>query len=389
VLEPTLAAAQSPLGSRLAPDIARSAELLSLAESRTIDDRHRLMLGVIALCNANPPSEGCEPVLSDIFLRLARDAEIQIRKTLAEQLADSEWVPRALLDLLVMDEIEIARPVIARSPLLRDEDLMRILLEATLDHQVEVARRSNISGRVADAIIEAAIPAPLTALAANTTAELSEGGLKRLIEQARRIAALRVPLSRHPRLNRRLANELYALVGEALRSELQARFADAGPGLPAAITAAIETASIKPSSPSLTVLLSSAVGTDCDREEMDRRLVDKLQASGQLKASFLVRAVRERQLGLFEHGLSALSGFSLTLVRKAVRHEGPEPLYLACATVGIDRAVFPTLLGETRRMTGGSPGSVISSDFLGRSLSPTEAGYAFRLFMETQSGSPV
>lgn len=389
VLEPPLAAAPTPQVAQNAPDITRSAELLSLAESRSVDDRQRLMLGVVALCNANPPSEGCAPVLSDIFLKLARDAETRIRQTLAEQLADAEWAPRALVDLLVMDEIDIARPVIARSPLLRDEDLMRILVEATLDHQVEVARRPHISGRVADAIIEAAVPAPLTALAHNATAEISEGGLKRLIEQARRIAALRAPLSRHPRLNKRLADELYGLVGEALKSELQHRFVDAGPALPAAITAAIEAASQRPVSPSMTVLLSASVENESDREEMDRRLVDKLQGSGQLKAGFLVRAIREKQLGLFEHGLSALSGFPLALVRKAVRYEGPEPLYLACAAVGIDRAVFPTLLGETRRLTGGSPGSVIASDFMGRSLSPTEAGYAFRLLMEPQSSQPV
>ena len=37
-------------------------------------------------------------------------------------------------------EIEIARPVIALSPLLKDKDLVQLLLQATLDHQVEIAR---------------------------------------------------------------------------------------------------------------------------------------------------------------------------------------------------------------------------------------------------------
>lgn len=374
--------------SQETPNIARTADLLALAGSRSVDDRQRLMLGVVALCNANPPTDGCEPVLSDIFLALARDAETRIRQTLAEQLADAVWAPRALLDLLMMDEIDVARPVIARSPLMRDEDLLRILVEATLEHQVEVARRPHISGRVADAVIDTGLPAPMTALASNATAEIGESGLQRLIEHARRIAALRSPLSRHPRLNQKLAMTLYAMVGDALRTELQSRFVDAGPALPAAISSAIESAAARPQSPSMTVLLASSGDGAGDRDEMDRRLVGKLQMSGQLKAGFLVRAVREKQLGLFEHGLSALSGFPLGQVRQAVRRGAPDALYLACAAVGIDRAVFPTLLKEMRALTGGLPGDE-AAEVTTRSLTPIEAGYAFRLLMETETGLPV
>lgn len=374
--------------SQSSTDIAPSADLLALAASRSVDDRHRLMLGVVALCKANPPTDGCAPALSDIFLTLARDAEARIRQTLAEQLADVPWAPRALLDLLMLDEIDIARPVIARSPLMRDEDLLRILVDATLEHQVEVARRPHISGRVADAVIDMAQPAPMAALAANTTAEISEAGLGRLIEHARRIAALRSPLSRHPGLNQKLAMTLYAMVGDALRTELQARFVDAGPALPEAIASAIEAAASKPRSPAMTVLLASSSDRDGDRDEMDRRLVGKLQASGQLKAGFLVRTVREKQIGLFEHGLSALSGFPLGQVRQAIRRAAPDALYLACAAVGIDRAVFPTLLKEMRALTGGLPGDE-AAEVTTRSLTPIEAGYAFRLLMETETGLPV
>lgn len=366
-----------------------AADLLNLARSHNLDDRQRLMLGVVALCRTQAPTDDCAPALSDIFLRLARDAETHIRQTLAEQLSDAAWAPRPLLELLVRDEIEIARPLIARSPLLRDEDLMRILVEASVDHQVEVARRPNISGRVADAIIDAAQPAPMAALAGNSTAEISEPGLMRLIEQARRIAALRAPLSRHPRLNQRLAQQLYGLVGEALRSELQSRFTDAGANLPAAITAAIEAASDRPRAPAMNVLLVTSGHGQGDRDEMDRRLVDKLQASAQLKPGFLVRAVREQQLGLFEHGLSAMSGIPLARVRHAVRRPSADALYLACAAIGIDKAVFPTVLKGVRALTDGLPGDDDASDILLRSLSPVEAGYAFRLLMESGTGLPV
>jgi uncharacterized protein (DUF2336 family) len=371
-----------------APRQTDVAGLLDLAASRTGDDRARLMMGVVALCRAQPPGAAAEPVLGDIFLKLVRDAEMNIRQVLAENLADAAWVPRALLDLLMLDEIEIARPLIARSPLMRDEDLLRVLIEATIEHQIEVARRPRLSARVADAVIDTGEPAPLTALAGNETAEISEGGLQRLIEEARRVAALRVPLSRHPRLNRRLAQTLFNLVGDALKEDLQSRFAEAGPMLAPAITAAIENAIDRPR-PAMTVLLAPSGAGGGDRDEMDRRLVDKLARSGQLRPGFLIRAAREKQLGLFEHALATLSGHPLSQIRDAVRRSSAHALYLACAGVGIDRAVFPTLLGEVRRLTGGLPGADSPPDLSGRTLTPMEAGYGFRMLMETNAAGPV
>jgi uncharacterized protein (DUF2336 family) len=362
--------------------------LLGLARSRTQDDRARLMMGIVSLCQTRSPEAAAEPVLGDIFLNLVRDAETALRQTLAEQLAESDWAPRALLDLLMLDEIEIARPLIARSPLIRDEDLIRILVEATIEHQIEVARRPRLSARVADAVIEGGQAAPLTALAGNTTAEISDGGLQRLVEEARRLAALRAPLSRHPRLNRDLAKTLYALVGDALRNELESRFSETGPALAPAITAAIEETLERPRA-AMTVLLSPSGSGQDDRDEMDRRLVDKLAGSGQLRPGFLIRALREKQLGLFEHALSVLSGHPLTQIRQSVRRNSADALYLACAGIGIDRAVFPTLLIELRRLNSGLPGHESPPDLSGRTITTMEAGYGFRMLMEAPVGGTV
>ena len=385
-LEPALAAL--PMLDRQEPESVGADGLLDLAQSRSSDDRTRLMMAMIALCKAQKPSLTSASLLGDIFLKLIADAEADIRRTLAEDLADAAWAPRGLIDLLMLDEIEIARPIIARSPLLRDEDLIRILLEATVDHHIEVARRPQISARVADAVIAAGQAAPMTALASNATAEISEGGLQRLIEEARRLAALRAPLARHPRLNRRLAQILFNLVGEALREELQGRFVEAGPALAPAIAAAIENEIDRPR-PTMTVLLTPSSAGAGDRDEMDRRLVDKLAASGQLRAGFLIRAVREKQLGLFEHALASLSGHPLSQIRAAVRRPSADAVFLACAGVGIDRAVFPTVLKELRQLTGGLPGAENPPELSGRVLSPVEAGYGFRVLMEESPAAIV
>lgn len=354
-------------------------ELLALARDTSVEARNRLLLGVIALCDACPPSGELSPVLGEIFLTLARQAEREVRKVLSENLARAEWAPAALVNVLALDEFEIARPILASSPVLQDDDLLRVLIEASLEHQIAVARRPGISGRVADAVIDRAEPAVLMALTTNRTAEISAEGVRRLVEHSRRIAALRGPLTRHPLLTEALAEQMYHWVGTALRQSISARFSVNDQALGAAVYDAVERV-LRPVSP-------DPVEVDQpDRDEMERRLVDKLQSAGQLRPGLLIRAVREKRLSLFAHSLAALSGFSVSQVRMALSAATPEALYYSCAAVGIDRAVFPTLLAELRKLNESLPGDRGEQVWLRGAISQSSAVRAFKALMDVDSG---
>lgn len=348
------------------------ARLIALARSRSSDDRQRLLLAVAALCDANPPGVELSPILSEIFMTLAQQAEREIRAVLADRLATAEWAPAALIHMLALDDIEIARPIIAASPLLKDEDLIRILVEATLEHHIEVARRPHLSGRVADAVIDRGEPAVMTALAGNRTAEVSDDALRRLVESSRRIAGLRAPLTRHPRLNEQLATQLYQWVGQALRQSIGERFRVDEDALSQAVDAAVgaRTASWN--------TLPAPAPVDPGMLEMERRLIDKLKAAGQLRAGFVVRALRENRRTLFEYALASLGELPLDQVRAAVLSDTPQPLYLACVAVGIDRSVFVSLLDDLRRLTGGWPSEQINGPWTPLALTSDEAMRLFR-----------
>ena len=358
-----------------AADAPAVQDLLELARDRSTDARERLLMGVLSLCDAHPPAGELSPVLGEIFLTLARQAEREVRRALSLRLAEVDWAPRELVNVLAMDEIEIARPILAGSPVLQDEDLLKVLVEATLEHQIAVARRPNLGGRVADAIIDRADPATLTALASNRTAGISIDGLRRLVEHSRRVAALRSPLTRHPGLTEQLAEQMYIWVGAALRESICSRFQVDERKLAALVQQAVDDAARAD---------EHAGGPAADepgRDEMERRLVDKLQTAGQLKAGYLIRAVRERRLGLFAHGLAALSGFSVVQIREALNSGTPEPLFYACSAVGIDRAVFPALLTELRLLNHGAPGDSGDRIWLRGDISPTSAARAFRALL--------
>lgn len=363
---------QLPLANRSAPP---AGELLALARDPAPDSRQRLLLGVLALCDASPPSGTLSPVLGEIFLSLAQQAEREVRRALAERVAGVDWAPKALVNLLARDEIEIARPVLLESPVLQDDDLLRVLIEASLEHQIAIARRPRLSSQMADAVIDRGEPAVLTALATNRSADVSSDALRRLVEHSRRIAALRGPLTRHPRLTQALAEEMCRWLGAALRQSIAARFEVDGQRLGTAVYDAVE---------GVLRSASDAPVETPERDEMERRLAAKLHSAGQLRAGVLVRAARERRLGLFVHGLALLGGFSTAQVRSALAAPAPEALYYACAAIGVDRAVFPSLLRDLRSMNQGLPGDEGAAVWLRGALSSASAARAFRTLVEPE-----
>ncbi len=343
---------------------AQADRLLKLAQERAPADRERLLLAIADLCDSADSvgaldTQQVQALLNDIFMCLVVQAEREIRRRLADKLAHAAWAPRALINILALDDIEIAGPVIAASPVLQDRDLIRLLVEATIEHQIEVARRPNIGPLVVDAILTQEDPAVLTALACNDTADISADGMQRLVSAARRIPALGPPLVRHQRLSESLAEQLYAWVGASLRTAIAARFEVDSKALDAAVAETVRDvhagypadASAKGPPGALT----PAPPPSRERQETEQRLIAKLHDAGQLRPSYLLRALREGKLSLFEAALAKLGGFSQEQIHVAVISDRPELLALACVAVGVDRSVFPTLIGLVRDLNGGLP----------------------------------
>jgi uncharacterized protein (DUF2336 family) len=340
-------------------NIASQAErLMKLAQARSPADRERLLLAIADLCESADDVGALDTgviqaLLNDIFMMLVVEAEREIRQRLAEKLACAHWAPKALVNVLALDEIEIARPIIATSPVLEDSDLIRLLVEATIEHQIEVARRPRISAKVVEAILTKEEPAVLTALACNETAEVTPLSMSALVAAAKRIPALRPPLTRHPALTTELAQHLYAWVGQALRSAIVARFQVDREALDRSLAEAVSDAHGGQAPADRLDQLAELI---VERDEMERRLIAKLHDAGQLRPGYLLRALREGKLSLFEGALAKLGGFTVDQIRMAAGSDKPELLALACAAVGVDRSVFPTLLGLVRELNGGRPG---------------------------------
>ena len=344
---------------------AQADRLLKLAQARAPGDRERLLLAIADLCDSADTAgaldtQAVQALVNDIFMLLVVQAEREIRRRLADKLAHAAWAPRALINVLALDDIEIARPIIAASPVLQDRDLIRLLVEATIEHQIEVARRPNIGPLIVDAILTQEEPAVLTALACNDTADVSPDGMNRLVAAAKNIPALRQPLVRHGRMTESLAQQLYAWVGTSLKSAIVARFKVDPVALDKALKETVSQvhASFPADADQVSAVarkLTPAPPPSKDRQETEQRLIAKLHDAGQLRPSYLLRALREGKLSLFEAALAKLGGFTADQVHLAVVSSRTELLALACVAVGVDRSVFPTLLDLVRQLNGGLP----------------------------------
>lgn len=339
----------------------KSDDLIALAKSRQPRDRERLLMGVVALCErGGSVNEHARALIDQVFMALVVQAESDVRGKLAARIADAPWAPKALIDILALDGIEIARPIIAESPLLADTDLIRLMVEATLEHQIEIARRPHIDGNVVEAILDRSDPAALAALAHNETARIAPEGMTRLVDSSRRLPALRAPLSRHPKLTEALGLRLYAWVGEALRASLAARFQLDEKTLAAAIAQAVQDAKAQPPPQ------AAPAPIDTEQAAAQQSLVDKLDGAGQLKPGYLLRALREGKLALFEAALARLGDLDTADMRRAMNSDRPELLALACICAGVDRGVFSALLSRVRDLNGERPGG--GADGLARAL---------------------
>jgi uncharacterized protein (DUF2336 family) len=107
------------------------------------------------------------------------------RQHFAERLAMRADAPRRVVVRLAGDAIAIAAPLLARSPVLTDDDLIALARERSQDHLAAIARRPALPASVTDVLIARGRTDVLEAVAANPAARFSPSGSEALVDKAR------------------------------------------------------------------------------------------------------------------------------------------------------------------------------------------------------------
>ncbi len=319
-------------------------QLLDLARNKSQEGRQMLVATISDLFEASGETltERERALMNDILNKLVRDFEMKVRRELSERLARRGHAPREVVLMLANDEIEVARPILLVSEVLRDEDLVEIVRHRTIQHQLAIAMRQHVSETVSDALVETGNSDVIKVLLDNSNARVSTATMEYLVEESRRVDTYQEPLIRRSDLSSSLARRMCLWVGAALRSYI------------------LDNYEIDPTELDdvLEEITDATVGEPLEDEDdlvedSSVRLARGLADEGRLTVEMLIQVLRQGEIALFEALFSEMTKLRLRLVRRIVYEPGGEGLVIACRALEIEKSNFTSIFLMSRK---GRPG---------------------------------
>lgn len=154
----------------------------------------------------------------EVMERLARDTLPRVRAILSEEIKSSPRVPAYIVKQLASDlELIVSAPVLEYSPLLSDQDLIEIVAGANVEGRLAaIAKRSNVSEKVSDALIATFDVSAIAYLLANPNAQIREEALDRIVENASGVEAWHQPVVMRADLSLRAVRRIAGFVSSSL-----------------------------------------------------------------------------------------------------------------------------------------------------------------------------
>lgn len=317
--------------------------LIKLAHDKTEENRRVLLENIshLFLSSAGRLTERETALMSDILTKLVHDVEMSVRRELSERLAEIDAAPHDLIVMLANDDIEVASPVLTRSGVLRDNDLIEIIKHRTHEHMLAVAGRDAISEDVSDALIDEGDENVVEMLLRNTDAALSRHAMEFIVEQSKRVDRFQQPLLRRSDLAPELAHRMFWWVSAALRDHIMKSYTMDEAVVDDYIRDATET-------------ILDRMEHEWPGDTASQRLVKRMAETGELTIKFLVNAVRQGQIQVFTAGLAWLGHVDVATAQRIVFDPGGEALAVACKAVGLERADFASVFMLTRKPGAGN-----------------------------------
>jgi len=121
----------------------------------------------------------------DVLVELLRDADIELRESVAKRLVMLNEAPRTILVILAKDELSVARHVLENSKSLTDSDLIQIARKVSKEHRMVLAQRRKIADAVVDVLVEFLEEEVVEKILQNKGANFSETALQRILRMSR------------------------------------------------------------------------------------------------------------------------------------------------------------------------------------------------------------
>ncbi len=301
--------------------------LMTLARQKSAASRSELANVIIDLFDnqSSVLSERQRAQMYGILETVINDIEVSVRQAVAGRLALMDDVPRNLVSKLANDEINVAFPILSKSGLLRDENLIEVIKLRTEEHMLAITMRKFVSESVSDAIVETGREPVIISLLKNANARISTNTMEYLVEQSRRVDSFQEPILNRDELDPDLAKKMFLWVSAALRQHIVEHFD-------------LDRATVDELLEQATAEEVAATGRG--QKKKVKELADALRDEGLVTVEMLTTALREGEVPLFIALFAQVSKLREHLIQRLVFEQGGEGLAIACRGIGMSENEF-------------------------------------------------
>ena len=281
----------------------------------------------------SPPQVG---VFDDVLIRLLEHAGIRALNDLSIALADLPAPPQQTVRQLARhDNPAVAGPLLTKSPVLLDAELIEIAKNRSQQHLFAVANRQDLNEEVTDVVLKMAGREASRALARNRSARVSSRGFAILLAAAGRDETIAESLGLRPDLPVAVLRELLSGASETVR----ARLLKAAPAdLKEKIQGELNSIGAKTEPP-----------THDPTDHSDAHAaVAALSRTGKLNDSTVNRFAIRREYANVVAALSLLSGAGVDTIMPLMGENAGYGLIIACRASRLNWQTTSTVLNNRR-----------------------------------------
>ncbi len=273
------------------------------------------------------------------MIMLLDDPSPLVRRAMSEVFASSQKAPLVVVNALAADQLDVASPVLTRSPLLFEDDLVDLIATGAPETQVAIASRVLLSRPLAAAISEVGSAEACLTLLENPDADIALFSIDRIVERFGHLAAIRENLVARDDLPMTTRQALLSKLSQTLAGFVSGRQWLGMEHAEYAAREACEKATL-------------ALAAETPYEEV-AALMHHLRRSGQLTAGMILRALLCGNVVLFEEALAELSGVPLDRVTSYIHDKNISGFHALYRKAGLPDVAYPAFREAIAAMRDG------------------------------------
>lgn len=289
-----------------------------------------------------------------LLLAMAEDAAQLVRAALAVTLCNSPALPKGIAQRLADDIETIAVPIIRFSPVLSDDDIIKVLRSRAAAKLRAAAQRSKVSISVARTIIRFGDGQAVADLAANDGAEFDADTAREMIRLWHEDDLITEAMVSRRDMPIDVLETLVAHTSSETALAMEER------GLHKHLATDVAGRARERA----TLVLSEAARTPTDME----RLIQSLHREGRLTGSVILRAICQGHIAFAELAFAQLSDLSLPKVKMMLHDTGPFGVRTLAGKAYIPAPLHPVLTFAMRIYRDLTRGEIVSRGTFAKTL---------------------